>query len=52
MLVQLSGKERSESMWKRLISRVGGLELKKLWHAPEVQSHGFVEGIVEVVKEA
>ena len=39
-------------MWKRLISRVGGLELKKFWRAPEVQSHGFVEGIVEVMREA
>ena len=52
MLVQLSGKERSESMWKRLVSRVGGLSVKKFWPAPEVKGTGFGEGIVEVVKES
>lgn len=46
MLVQLSGKERSESMWKRLISEVGGLHIRKFWQAPELKG----EGIVEVVK--
>ena len=52
MLVQLSGKERNETMWKRLVSRVGGLSVKKFWLAPEVEGKGFGEGIVEVVKEA
>lgn len=46
MLVQLSGKERSESMWKRLISHVGGLAVHKYWQAPELKG----EGIVEVVR--
>ena len=50
MLVQLSGKERSESMWKRLISQAGGLSVKKFWLPPEVKGTGFSEGIVEVVK--
>lgn len=50
MLVQLSGKERSESMWKRLVSRVGGLSIKNFWVAPEIQGTGFGEGIVEVVR--
>ena len=52
MLVQLSGKERSQSMWKRLVSRVGGLSVKKFWLAPEVEGPGFGEGIVEVVKDS
>ncbi|KAK5170952.1 uncharacterized protein LTR77_004096 [Saxophila tyrrhenica] len=46
MFVQLNAKERSETMWKRLISKVGGLEVRKFWQAPEMKG----EGIVEVVK--
>ena len=46
MFVQLGAKERSESMWKRLMAMVGGLEVKKFWQAPEMKG----EGIVEVVK--
>lgn len=48
MFVQLGAKERSQSMWKRLISMVGGLEVKKFWQAPEMKG----EGIVEVIKTA
>lgn len=46
MFVQLSAKERSESMWKRLISKVGGLEVRKFWQATGLKG----EGIVEVMK--
>jgi demethylsterigmatocystin 6-O-methyltransferase len=45
---ELSGKERSETMWKSLISRVGRLEVKNFWQAPELKGGG----IVEVVKVA
>ena len=33
-------------MWLRLISEVGGLEVRKFWQAPGLQG----EGIVEVVR--
>lgn len=46
MLTILSGKERSESIWARLIEAVGGLKVRKFWQAPGLQG----EGIVEVVK--
>jgi len=46
MLAELSAKERSESMWTRLISQVGGLSIRKFWQAPELKG----EGIVEVVR--
>lgn len=47
MFVQLAAKERSETMWKRLMSKVGGLKVRQFWQAPEMKG----EGIVEVVKE-
>ena len=43
MFVQLSAKERSETMWKRLISKVGGLEVRNFWQAPELKGEGIVE---------
>ena len=43
MLTGLSGKERSESMWKLLISQVGGLEIRNFWQAPELKGEGIVE---------
>jgi hypothetical protein len=43
MFVQLAAKERSESMWKRLISKVGGLEVRNFWQAPELKGEGIVE---------
>ena len=52
MLVQLSGKERSESMWRNLVSQVGGLSVKKFWLAPEAEGTGFWEDIVEVVRDS
>jgi hypothetical protein len=52
MLVYLSGKERNESMWHRLIGQVDGLKVKKFWRAPEVKGKGYGEGIVEVVRVA
>ena len=45
MLVYLSGKERNESMWHRLIGQVGGLAVKNFWRAPEVKGKGYGEGI-------
>lgn len=46
MFAELSGKERSESMWKRLVSHVKGLTIRKFWQAPGLKG----EGIVEVVR--
>lgn len=48
MFVQLGAKERSESMWSRLVSKVGGLEVRKFWQAPGLKG----EGIVEIGKSA
>jgi hypothetical protein len=43
MFVQLNAKERSEAMWERLISKVGGLKVLKFWQAPELKGEGIVE---------
>lgn len=43
MFVQLSAKERSETMWKRLIGQVGGLEVRHFWQAPGLKGEGIVE---------
>ena len=43
MLADLSAKERSETMWKRLISQVEGLEVRKFWQAPGLKGEGIVE---------
>lgn len=48
MFVQLGAKERSETMWKRLIDKVGGLQVRKFWQAPGLKG----EGIVEVSKNS
>lgn len=46
MLVDLNAKERSESMWQRLISQIDGLSIRKFWQAPDLKG----EGIVEIVR--
>jgi hypothetical protein len=43
MFVQLSAKERSETMWKRLISKVSNLEIRNFWQAPDLKGEGIVE---------
>ena len=41
MMLLLSGMERSESQWKKIVE-ASGLEIKKIWRA-----EGICEGVVE-----
>ncbi|KIW97209.1 uncharacterized protein Z519_02601 [Cladophialophora bantiana CBS 173.52] len=45
MMAHHCGVERNEEMWKSLISKVGGLELVKIWYPPEG------EGIVQIARK-
>jgi hypothetical protein len=43
MLMWLSANERSETLWKQLVTQAGGLEIENFWQAPGLRGEGNVE---------
>ena len=47
MLLQVSGKERTESMWRELVGSVGGLSIANIWMSPNMLG----EDVLEIIRE-